>query len=120
MERYKFFKTKVIILFGSRARGDYTDRSDYDILVVADDLPPDPREAYVKLVVPEHPEVHPVGMNTEVFVRKLAQGSTFLLEILDEGKILYADNAFLEDIRKICEKVRSRYVRRDKTWVRIS
>lgn len=32
-------KLKLVVLFGSRARGDYTDISDVDILVVADDLP---------------------------------------------------------------------------------
>ena len=31
------FKVKNIILFGSRARGDYDDRSDWDILVVVDE-----------------------------------------------------------------------------------
>ncbi|MEM4519049.1 MAG: nucleotidyltransferase domain-containing protein [Sulfolobales archaeon] len=40
---------KLVVLFGSRARGDYTDKSDVDILVVADELPKDPREAFVIL-----------------------------------------------------------------------
>ena len=32
---------KEVILFGSRARGDFSPDSDYDCLVVMDDLPPD-------------------------------------------------------------------------------
>ncbi|MEM2398244.1 MAG: nucleotidyltransferase domain-containing protein, partial [Ignisphaera sp.] len=42
LEKYrKKLALRLVILFGSRARGDYTDRSDIDILVVADDLPKD-------------------------------------------------------------------------------
>jgi predicted nucleotidyltransferase len=40
------YKVRLIILFGSRARGDYTDESDIDVLIVADKMPSDPREAY--------------------------------------------------------------------------
>ncbi|MEM1595519.1 MAG: nucleotidyltransferase domain-containing protein, partial [Ignisphaera sp.] len=43
------FSLKLVVLFGSRARGNYTDESDIDILVVADNLPKDPREAFSML-----------------------------------------------------------------------
>jgi len=32
-------KAKVVILFGSRAKGEHTEESDCDICLIADDLP---------------------------------------------------------------------------------
>lgn len=45
-ERLSRYGVRFVVLFGSRARGDYTDESNVDVLVVADELPDDPREAY--------------------------------------------------------------------------
>lgn len=50
------------------------------------------------LVDPSNPNVQPVGLNTEVFLRKLREGDTFILEVLEDGKILYADEAFLSNV----------------------
>ncbi|WP_256202660.1 nucleotidyltransferase domain-containing protein [Sulfuracidifex tepidarius] len=79
---------KIVILFGSRARGDYTNESDIDVLVVSDALPKDSREGFGILFDPNEPEVEPAAMNTEVFMRKLKNGSTFILEVIEDGKIL--------------------------------
>jgi len=35
---------RLIILFGSRARGDFTESSDFDVLIVGDEVPIDPRK----------------------------------------------------------------------------
>jgi len=40
--RYERVKPRLVILFGFYARGDYTDESGIDILVVSDELPPRP------------------------------------------------------------------------------
>lgn len=111
------FTLKLVVLFGSRARGDYTDESDVDILVIADDLPRDPREAFSMLRDPKYPHVNPVGFNTEVFLRKLESGSTFLLEVLDEGIVLYADKEFYAHVAKIHENLKKRYVKVGRTWI---
>jgi len=62
---YSKFNPKLVILFGSYARGDYTSESDIDVLVDIDVLE-DPSEsfgmAYIKI-----PQVMPVAMNTQVF-----------------------------------------------------
>ncbi|MET1160466.1 MAG: nucleotidyltransferase domain-containing protein [Thermoprotei archaeon] len=120
IEKYKKFNAKLIVLFGSRARGDYTDESDIDILVVADDLPKDPREAFDVLRDPRFPLVNPIGMNTEVFLKKLHEGNTFVLEILEDGKILYYDKSFLEQVRVSYKEIRKKYLRRGKTWIRLN
>lgn len=117
MEEYrKKLSLKLVVLFGSRVRGDYTDESDVDILVVADDLPKDPREVFVILRNTKYINVNPIGFNTEVFIKKLKTGSTFILEILDDGKIIYADNQFQKQVMNIYEEVRGKYLKRGKTW----
>lgn len=121
VESYKNrFLLKLVVLFGSRARGDYTDESDVDILVVADDLPKDPREAFSALRDTRYPNINPIGFNTEVFLKKLRSGSTFLLEALDDDVVLYADEAFYPTVKRIYEDVRRRYIRKGRTWIKTS
>lgn len=101
------------------ARGDYTEESDIDILVVGDFIPRDPREAYSTLVDPGFPRVRPIGFNTEVFLKKLREESTFILEVLEDGKILYADEEFLALVNKEFSRIRCRFRRLGKTWIKI-
>lgn len=108
---------RLVVLFGSRARGDYTENSDIDILVVADDLPRDPRETYAILRNTSFPQVNPIGFNKELFIKKLKSGSVFLIEILEDGEILYVDDDFLEHVMSIYREVRNKYIRIGKTWL---
>ncbi|MEM4970852.1 MAG: nucleotidyltransferase domain-containing protein [Sulfolobales archaeon] len=119
IERYRGVGARLVILFGSRARGDYTEYSDYDVLVVGDNIPRDPREAYAMLIDPSNPNVQPVGMNTEVFLKKLREGNTFILEALEDGRILYADEALLNNVMQEFKRIRSKYQRIGRTWVKI-
>ncbi len=108
---------KLIILFGSRARGDYTNESDTDILVVADDLPKDPRESFAILRDARYIGVNPIGLNTEIFLKKLRAGSPFIIEILEDGKVIYADKEFQEQVMNVYKEVRGKYVRKGSTWI---
>ena len=119
---YSVFKPRLIILYGSYARGDYTENSDIDILVVADNLPRDPRDAYeklVRLIIDDDPRITPIGMNTEVFVKKLERGEPFILEILEDGKILCYDNEFLDKVMKTYREKRKNYERIGSLWVKV-
>jgi len=118
--RYEHVKPRLVILFGSYARGDYTDESDIDILVVSDELPRDPRQAFEALFDPENPKIVPVGMNTEVFLTKLTEGEPFILEVLEDGKSLCADREFYDYVMRLFREVRVNYVRRDRTWIKVS
>ena len=118
-ERLEGYGVRLVVLFGSAARGDYTDESDVDVLVVADHLPSDPREAYevVKRVVGGR--VQPTCFTTSSFLRKLRGESTFIMEVLEDGKIAYADAEFLEEVLAVYREVRARWVRRGRTWERV-
>ncbi len=118
-EKYRDLRPKLIILFGSYARGDYTNESDIDILVVSDHIPKDPRLAFQKLYDPEEPKIIPIGMNTEVFLSKVKKGEPFILEIIEDGKVLYKDEEFYNYVLKLYGEVRRRYVRKGRTWIRV-
>lgn len=109
---------KLVMLFGSRARGDFTESSDVDVLVVADDLPTDPREAYAMLRELEYPNANPTGMNTKTFLNKLRSENPFIMEILEDGKPLYSDKEFLSEVVRIYSDVRRKWSRKGKLWVR--
>ena len=68
------YRVRLVILFRSIARGNYTDENDIDILIVADNIPNDPREAYqitretTKLI---DPRIQPIALKTESFLKLL-------------------------------------------------
>jgi predicted nucleotidyltransferase len=114
---------RLVILFGSRARGDFTEESDYDVLVVGDEIPGDPRrvpnELYMKIVKMFPKEVDPVFMNTHVFMKKLEQGSPFILQIIEEGRVIKKEEEFWEKALQVYHNMRPSYERRGKEWARI-
>ncbi len=120
LTKYRRFSPKLVMIFGSRARGDFTDESDLDVLVVSDELPKDPREAFSLLYSEEYPRVMPLGMNTPVFLRKLKEGSTFILEVIEDGKVVMADEEFLSTVLRLFREMRGRYRREGKLWIRLS
>jgi len=112
--KYSRVKPKLVI------RGDYTDENDINILVVSNELSRDPRQAFEVLFDPENPKIVPVGMITEVFLSKLAEGDPFILEVLEDGKLLCADMEFYDYVMRLFREVRANYVRRGRTWIKVS
>ncbi len=117
-KKYESIRPKLIILFGSRARGDFLEYSDVDVLVVADILPKDPRKSFEELYDPNEPHIMPIGMNTEVFLKKLQEGSTFILEVIEDGKILCGEEEFINYVLSIFRRIRRLYERRGRAWIR--
>jgi hypothetical protein len=89
------------------------------VLVVADNIPKDPRQAYELLYDPNQPLLSPIGMNTQTFLKKLREGSTFILEILEDGRILCGDHNFIKEVMKLYREKRRQYIRKGKTWIKI-
>jgi len=84
------FSAERVILFGSHARGDATEDSDVDLLVI---LPF--RGRSVDQTVRIHLELRPpfpvdlIVRTPKAIQRRLAMGDHFIQSILDEGKVLY-------------------------------
>jgi predicted nucleotidyltransferase len=82
----KRFEPKSVILFGSQARGDATQRSDYDLLVVADTLPRDFWERTKVLWEEKPPLVDVLGFTEAELLACLHRGLT--LDALLDGRPL--------------------------------
>ena len=84
------FEPEKIILFGSHARGDANEDSDVDLLVI---LPFEGKSYYKAAEI--RWRVSP-GFGVDLLVRtpedverRLALGDFFVLDIMEEGKVLY-------------------------------
>ncbi|WP_338025401.1 hypothetical protein [Acidianus ambivalens] len=51
-------------------------------------------------------------MNSEVFLKKLREGSPFFLQIIEEDKIIEKDEEFWKEVIEIYNKVRHLYERK--------
>jgi len=87
-------RPKGILLFGSVARGEAHKTSDYDLLVVAEDIPLDFWER-TDLLWKEKPlDVEIVGFRPQEIEDTIHRG--FILDILLTGKVLYGDLSELQ------------------------
>ncbi len=112
-------KAKVVILFGSRARGDWVPWSDYDLLIIADF-----REGYLDRMarvldvvkdIPLPIEPHPYRF--EEAVEMLKRGNPTLVDSLEEGRVLYAEERYISELMRIFEKLKERGLRRSETSI---
>ncbi|MEM4959616.1 MAG: nucleotidyltransferase domain-containing protein [Nanopusillaceae archaeon] len=98
VERYKEaivrrLKPKKIILFGSFARGDYSEASDIDLIVVADWSEPFLDRIKVLLELNDQMlPVEPIGYTEEELRRMIENGNPFILKALEEGVVIYEES----------------------------
>ena len=71
------------VLFGSRARGDNRERSDYDVAIFGDVSPDDKLEIFLKI------EELPTLLKIDVVYFDELEEDIFKQNILKEGKIFY-------------------------------
>ncbi|MCL7388627.1 MAG: nucleotidyltransferase domain-containing protein [Thaumarchaeota archaeon] len=87
----KKLKPHAIILYGSFARGDFNEGSDVDMVVVADFK--EPFLDRIKLLLDLNDEIklplEPVGYTVDEFSKMFLEGNSFILEVVEKGRILY-------------------------------
>ena len=97
-EKLKKEGIKNIILFGSVARGDFTGKSDVDVLIIYEK--PDVRKRVERLCQEfldrYDVEMSPTFLSVEEARERRARLDRFLVRVLDEGKVLYGDAEWLE------------------------
>ena len=113
----KKLHVKVVILYGSRARGDWGPWSDYDLLIIGDF-----RERYLDRInkiletiadIPLPIEPHPYTLNEAL--KMLRHGNPLIIDALEEGKILYSSRrGELGVLRKKLKDLKDRGLRRSK------
>ncbi len=104
------YEVYAIILFGSRARGDWLPHSDYDLLVVADFQEPFLDRIYELSGLARGPvEFHPYTLDE---VRDLLRrGVPSIVDALEEGIVLYEKEEFGE-VRRLFEEMKRKGLRR--------
>ena len=121
-----------VVLYGSVARGDYTNTSDIDLLIVAEGLPESRRERNRILVDIEEREfshvlrkLHRQGIymdfSTKIKTPEEAQRFTpFYLDLTEDAVILYDRDRFFEKVlerfRKRLQELGARRIWRGKVW----
>ncbi len=114
-----------VAIYGSVARGEEDEGSDLDVLVVAEDLPPDPSERLRisgRLARTVRP---PPGTPRPLSTVLLTPGETernppILLDLVEDALILYDRGGFLsrvlERIRERLRELGARRVKTDRGW----
>jgi uncharacterized protein len=92
------YKARLVVLFGSRIKGTWTESSDYDLLVISDNLPANPLERFSDVDYPPL-NVQLFGYTTDEVDRMLDNLNMFLFSALTEGKVVYADKGYYANIR---------------------
>lgn len=122
-----------VCLFGSIARGDFTQESDIDILIVAKNLPEDVgrrhsllTEARLKILLSDIAEnLRKLGYSitfSEVILTpdEIRRHPPILLDIVEDGIIFYDDNNFLlsviNDVRKRLKELGAKKIRLEHGW----
>lgn len=109
-------KLVAIILFGSRARGDAKEESDWDILVIAKDLPERQIERYrkIKEILPQNwrGRISILAKTPDEFEIVLPP---LYLEIALDGLILYDSQEYARiQLQKLRRLIQSKDLRREK------
>jgi predicted nucleotidyltransferase len=111
---------KCIILYGSLARGDFNERSDVDLIVIASNLP----ENYYKraellsdLIISAVP-IEPLGYTPDEFIKMIQTRHCTSLFAMTEGKPLYGKKYFAF-LKKIYTEIADKYklVKRESAWI---
>ncbi|MEM4498239.1 MAG: nucleotidyltransferase domain-containing protein [Nitrososphaerota archaeon] len=112
-------KLHAAILFGSRARGDHGPWSDYDILLIGDFH--DPYLKRLKMLfelteglrIPVEP--HPYTLDEAL--EMLERGNPIIVDAMEEGRMLYANDVFKVLLVKYHEMKRAGKLKRTKTSI---
>ena len=109
-------KLVAVVLFGSRARGDASEGSDWDLLVIAEDLPARllDRQLYLKGILPPHCRGS-VSILAKTPRQFEAAVSSLYLDIALDGRVLYDPRGYAAErlamLRRLMERLGLRRVR---------
>ncbi len=108
---------RLMILFGSYARGDFTEDSDIDLCVVAEKLP---RELFARRGMVSLYTVHrirAIGFQPEEFLSLVRVMNLFVYDILEEGRVMF-DDGFSTTVYETFRRCKKEYGARKRghTW----
>lgn len=104
VERAEPLKPRTIILFGSYARGDFTESSDIDLCLIADAMPDDELARRTLPDMQGIPKVRVIGFLPDEFIEYLREMKFLAFDIVAEGIPIYDDGLYRK-IREAFEDV---------------
>lgn len=111
------FEARCVILWGSRARGDHTPTSDYDIIVIADF-----KEKFLERLTtlmelaPLQPNIEALGYTPEEFETMFQRGNVTALDAIYEGIPLHGEEYFKKYKKRLRELFERGLERTTCTW----
>lgn len=110
-----------IILYGSRARGDFKPSSDFDIIVIAERLPEFMRRWDLLCEYRTKIPLEPRGFTPDEFLKLIENCSPTALDAVHEGKILF-DRGFIQTARIRFKEISDRYKLKKKRngWISLN
>lgn len=94
-----------VILFGSYARGSYTESSDIDLCIISDELPENIFER--RTIVTGVPKIRAIGFTKEEFHNMLNRLNPLVLDIVYHGKPILGEKLYRElkeNLKKLIQK----------------
>ena len=87
-----------VVLFGSVARGEFTEKSDVDILVVYKDerIKDEIRNLVDNIADSYDVHVVPVFLTQKEIKERIKQFDNFIITVIDEGRLLYGEATWLK------------------------
>ena len=121
-ERVKMkLKPKLLVIFGSIAKGDFGVGSDVDILIVSDLLPKNfqKRLKILFLLNDTFAPIEPVGYTSEEFKKMISKRHPTALDAIHDGIILHKDEKYEKEIRNLFKEVTGKVRREEFGWVKV-
>lgn len=116
----KNLQPKCIILYGSLARGDFNERSDVDVIVIAPNMPKNYYERAELLydMIETLDPIEPIGFTPDEFVSMIKKRHCTSLFAMEEGKPLFGKKYF-SFLKKIHIDMVNKYkiVKGNSTWI---
>lgn len=106
--RIRGLSPRCVILFGSYARGDFTEGSDADVCVIAERLPNEELKRRTLFSIPMEGRIRAIGFAPDEFLRYLRTGRFLAYDIMAEGVTLF-DDGFYSKARREYEICLEKY-----------
>lgn len=113
-----------LIIFGSRVKGDYKNKSDYDFLVVCKNLPSNPIAAnniivdiVSDILFETGYRVSPLLFSEEQLLEEVKSGSPLLSSVLTGYRIEYDRGSFMaKALEALKDKAATTYKEKGRSW----
>jgi len=114
-----------VTLFGSRVKGDARPSSDYDMIIIMEQLDSNPNlreelvaSAVANILLGSGIRISPLVLTREEATKEVENGSPLFASILSNYKILYDPTGFMADLLDLTKRSRPNitYVERGRAW----